>query len=95
MAKPDVASSKFISFIENLEHLTDINAHGEAREQIAEYFDMKNFLTIFEAISMIQDLERSLPQELSKYREQKTKEMLSWISKSEGQEVADLIYNAL
>lgn len=93
--KIDTVSEDFNTFISEISDMTDRNDHGGARELIAEFFDMKNYLVIFHAINVIHDLERSIPGEIFKYREQKTKEMLSWIGKNVGSEVADMIHDAL
>ncbi len=76
--------------------MTDINAHGEAREYIAnQYAYCKDFLRIIRHINAIHFIVGNIPHQLDLYRAEVTREMLNAIKEKEGQEKYEAIYACL
>jgi len=74
---------------------TDRNDHTGALLNIANFFLYTKFIKIFEAIDVCHDQDDSMSQWLIKYRSEKSDEMMMYIKKTEGEEVYDVLHNAL
>jgi hypothetical protein len=82
------------NFVKVIADMTDRNEHGKSLEMIAKFFKLDYFSNIFTGINMISDAERHLPNELSKYRYSKYKDMFEIIKRNFGEEVYSKVYGA-
>jgi hypothetical protein len=70
---------------------TDINAITDSYLNIADFFKYKKYILIFDYIAKIQDIEKSMPYELSQYRYTVYSEMMKLIKRDEGNDVYELL----
>ena len=80
--------------VAQVEELTDINDHTGALEVIAKTLKYTKYINIFRLIAEIQDIENSMPEELSKYRNSAANQMYDFIKRDYGNDVYKKIYNA-
>lgn len=82
--------------LEHIAYLTDQNAHGIARIEIAmQYPYLKKYENILQHINNIHKIEGSMPYDLINYRSKLTEKMLEEIEKHEGYDIAHSIAKAI
>lgn len=74
---------------------TDDNDHTGAKITIAKFFLFRDFVKVFEAIAVIQDVEGCIPSDISDYRRRKGIEMLQRVKDYFGESAYNAIYKAL
>ena len=78
-----------------VQKLTQWNAHTSARCKIAAFFKYNDLRKVFLAIDKIHDYENSLPQSISIYRTEKTKEMMARIEYEFSTEIKNIVHSNL
>ena len=83
------------AFVKKISKMTDDNAHGHARIEIAKAFKMSKFEKIFDLINKIHTIEGHIPYNLMQYRDELAEEMLTLLKKEYGEDVFNKIKGAL
>lgn len=83
MKKDKTTDLQFKKELQIISDLTDNNCHTEARQKIAQMFDMKDYFSKFRLIGQLHDIEGYMPDELSNYRQRLSKEMMAIIKNTD------------
>jgi hypothetical protein len=81
--------------VSTIQKMTDDNQHTEARQHIAEIYELQDWVTIFKSIDAIHGVTMSLPEELFILRNRETKSMMARIAEVYGDEHVKLLSEAL
>ena len=79
--------------IEIVGDLTHDNDHTNAYATIANFFGFKALTKLFELIMEIQEVEGSLPSEISKYRYELYQLLMTSVKREAGKDVYERIHN--
>lgn len=90
-----VLNPEFSSLLTDLKELTDTNAHGEALEKVAEFFDDKQLIKAFEAINTLHLTIGYLDPAISDLRHKFTGILFERIKHHYGEGTRKAVYNCL
>lgn len=85
----------FDKFLNKVKELTKHNNHGEARLEIAKFFKFKKYMSIFEAINNIHNIDDGNVHNLLIYRDDVEKQMLDLIKRHYGNDVYNKVKSGL
>lgn len=78
-----------------IKQLTRNNDHTSAYLEIAKMFELKYFISVFNAIKSIIEIERHLPNGVVQYRNTKLTEMLEWVKETQSEEIYKEVYSSI
>lgn len=90
-----IDQSQFDGLLTDLRELTDTNAHGEALEKVASFFEDQQLFKAFEAISVLHNTVGYFDSPISELRQKFTKILYERIEYHHGEEIRKAVYNCL
>jgi len=90
-----INQSQFDSLLTDLRELTDTNAHGEALEKVAHFFDDLQLFKAFEAINTLHNTVGYLDSPIAELRQKFTGILWERIKHHHGEETQKAVYNCL
>ena len=90
-----INQDQFDSLLTDLRELTDTNAHGEALEKVASFFEDQQLFKAFEAINTLHLTVGHLDSPIAELRNKSTGILWERIKHHHGEEVKKSVYNCL
>jgi len=91
----DPLSEEFVNLLVDLDELTETNAHGEALEKVASFFEDKQLLKAFEAINTLHLTIGYLDSPIAELRHKFSGILFERIEHYHGEETLKAVYNCL
>jgi hypothetical protein len=90
-----IDQNQFNSLLTDLKELTDTNAHGEALEKVAHFFEDQQLFKAFEAINTLHNTVGYLDSPIAELRHKFTGILWERIIYHHGEETQKAVYNCL
>ena len=91
----DPLSEEFVNLLVDVDELTETNAHGEALEKIASFFEDQQLFKAFEAINTLHNTVGYLDSPIAVLRHKFTDILWERIRHYHGEDVRKSVYNCL